>query len=86
MPVKVASARKQAGDTAALLPFTSSRLGVGLAMPPAPSPPLAAPLVVFSPAAADGAKNSVEQGSGGSALDFPEVYWCSGLMTPVQAT
>lgn len=44
---------------------------------------LAASLVVFSPAAADGAKNSLEQGSGGSALDFPEVYWYSGLVTPV---
>lgn len=71
---------------AVLLPLTSSCLGVGLAMPPAPSPRLAALLVVFSPAAADGAKNSLEQGSGGSALDFPEVYWYFGLVTPVEAT
>lgn len=63
--------------------LTSSCLGVGLAMPPAPSLRLAALLVVFSPAAADGAKNSLEQGSGGSALDFPEVYWYFGLVTPV---
>lgn len=51
--------------------------GVGLAVLLAPSPQLVAPLVVFSPAAADGAKNSLEEGSGGSALDFPEVYWYS---------
>lgn len=70
----------RAGAMAALLPFTSSCLALGLAMSPAP---LAAPLVVFSPAAAAGAKNSPQQGSGGSALDFPEVYWYSGLMTPV---
>lgn len=57
--------------------------GVGLAVLLAPSPQLATPLVVFSPATADGAKNSLEEGSGGSALDFPEVYWYSGLMTSV---
>lgn len=53
-------------------------------MPPAPSLWLTAPLMVLSPpVAADGAKNSLEQGSGGSALDFPEFYWYSGLVTPV---
>lgn len=69
---------------AALLPFTSSCLGWGgLGNARSSLLRLPAPRLVFSPAAADGAKNRLEEGSGGSALDFPAVYWYSGLVTPV---
>jgi len=37
-------------------------------------------------AAADGAKNTLGQGSSGSALGFPEECWYFSLVTPAQAT
>lgn len=78
----VSSVGTLAGDTAGVLPSTWSCHGVGRAMPP-----LTAPLGLFSPAAAAGdAKNTPEQGSGGWALDFSEVYWYFCLVTPAQAT